>query len=73
MIYNKKRYKELLIRIEELKNQGKSFYHENPDELLELLDYKMAIEEQVFWANREEFLLIMKKKKDLNLLRAGLN
>ena len=36
MTYRKDRYKQIVIRSEDLKNLGKSFYQESKDEYLEL-------------------------------------
>ena len=60
MIYNKERHKQLVIRLRDLKNQGKTLFRENPEEYSELLDYEIAVEEQIFWTNRGEFFLVMK-------------
>ena len=60
MIYNKERHKQLVIRSQDLKNQGKTLFRENPEEYSELLDYEIAVEEQIFWTNRGEFFLVMK-------------
>lgn len=60
MIYNKERHKQLVIRSGDLKNQGKTLFRENPEEYSELLDYEIAVEEQIFWTNRGEFFLVMK-------------
>ena len=64
MIYKKERHKQLVIRSQDLKNQGKNLFLENPEEYSELLDYEIAIEEQVFWTHRENFVLIMKNFLD---------
>ena len=64
MTYNRERHKELVIRSQNLKNQGKNLFLENPEEYSELLDYEIAIEEQVFWTHRENFVLIMKNFLD---------
>jgi len=64
MIYKKERHKQLVIRSRDLKNQGKTLFRENPEEYSELLDYNIAVEEQVFWANRGEFFLVMKNFLD---------
>ena len=64
MTYNKERHKQLVIRSQDLKNQGKNLFLENPEEYSELLDYEIAIEEQVFWTHRENFVLIMKNFLD---------
>ena len=60
MTYNKERHKQLVIRSQDLKNQGKTLFRENPEEYSELLDYNIAVEEQVFWTHRREFFLVMK-------------
>ncbi len=64
MTYNKERHKQLVIRSQDLKNQGKNLFLENPEEYSELLDYDIAVEEQVFWTHREDFVLIMKNFLD---------
>ena len=60
MIYNKERHKQLVIRSRDLKNQGKTLFIENLEEYSELLDYEIAVEEQIFWTSRGEFFLVMK-------------
>ena len=60
MIYKKERHIELLKRSQDLKNQGKNLFRENPEAYSELLNYEIAIEEQVFWTHRGEFFLVMK-------------
>ena len=60
MIYKKERHKQLVIRSQDLKNQGKTLFRENPEEYSELLDYEIAVEEQIFWTNRGEFFLVTK-------------
>jgi hypothetical protein len=60
MDYNRKRHKQLVIRSQDLKNQGKSLFIENPEEDSELSKYNIAVEEQVFWTYREDFFLLMK-------------
>jgi hypothetical protein len=52
MIYNQQRHIQLLNRSEDLKNQGKSFYQESPEESLELSSYNVAVEEKIFWEER---------------------
>ena len=64
MIYKKERHKQLVIRSRDLKNQGKTLFRENPEEYSELLDYEIAVEEQIFWTNRGEFFLVMKNFLD---------
>ena len=60
MDYNKERHKQLVIRSQDLKNQGKNLFLENPEEDSELSKYNIAVEEQIFWTNRGEFFLVMK-------------
>ena len=64
MTYNKERHKQLVIRSQDLKNQGKNLFLENPEEDSELSKYNIAVEEQVFWTHREKFVLIMKNFLD---------
>jgi len=64
MDYNKKRHKQLVIRSQDLKNQGKNLFLENPEEDSELSKYNIAVEEQVFWTHRGEFFLVMKNFLD---------
>jgi len=64
MTYNKERHKKLVILSQDLKNQGKNFFLENPEESSELCKYNVAVEEQVFWTHRENFVLIMKNFLD---------
>jgi hypothetical protein len=60
MDYSKKRHKQLVIRSQDLKNQGKNLFLENPEENSELSKYNIVVEEQVFWTHREDFFLLMK-------------
>jgi len=64
MTYNKERHKQLVILSQDLKNQGKNFLLENPEERSELRKYNIAVEEQVFWTHRENFVLTMKNFLD---------
>jgi len=64
MTYNKERHKQLVIRSQDLKNQGKNLFLENPEEDSELSKYNIAVEEHVFWTHRENFVLIMKNFLD---------
>ena len=64
MIYKKERHKQLVIRSQDLKNQGKNLFLENPEEDSELSKYNIGVEEQVFWTHRENFVLIMKNFLD---------
>ena len=60
MDYNKKRHKQLVIRSQDLKNQGKNLFLENPEEGSELSKYNIAVEEQVFWT-RSMFIINIKE------------
>ena len=64
MTYNKERHKQLVIRSQDLKNQGKNLFLENPEEHSELSKYNIGVEEQVFWTHRENFVLIIKNFLD---------
>ena len=60
MDYSKKRHKQLVIRSQDLKNQGKNLFIENPEEDSELFKYNIAVEEQIFLTRRKDFVLLMK-------------
>jgi hypothetical protein len=64
MDYSKKRHKQLVIRSQDLKNQGQNLFIENPEEDSELSKYNIVVEEQVFWTHRENFFLLMKNFLD---------
>lgn len=64
MTYNKERHKQLVIREQELKNQGKLLFRENPEENLELCKYNVLVDNHVYWTHREKFLLLMKNLLD---------
>lgn len=64
MSYKKERHKQLVIRSQDLKKQGKTLFLENPQKYSESLDYDIPVEEQVFWTHRGEFFLIMKNFLD---------
>lgn len=55
MTYNKKRQEILVIRYQDLKNQGKTLFVENPKKMPKLDKYATAVEKQVIWTYREEF------------------
>ena len=59
MNYNNARHKQLVLRSQALKTQGKSLWIEDPKASFELSHYKISVEEQVFWAHRQNFFLIM--------------
>lgn len=60
MTYNKKRHQQLIRLSQELYSQGINFFLENPKEWSELCAYNIAVEEQVYWTHRKDFLIIMK-------------
>ena len=64
MSYNQKQHRRLLKLAQDLKNQGKNLFLENPEENSELSKYNIGVEEQVFWTHRENFVLIMKNFLD---------
>ena len=61
MIYNQKRYLELLKSSRNLENQGKSLYEENWADYWELSTYKGNIQSYVYWKSRNLFLILMEK------------
>ena len=61
MTCNQKRYIELLKRLQDLKNQGKSFYRESKNEYLELSKYQGAIQSYIYWESRALLVLLMEK------------
>jgi hypothetical protein len=54
MTYNQKRHIQLLKRSQDLKNQGKHLFLENPEEDLELSKYDGAVAQHIFWEDRFE-------------------
>ena len=59
MIYNQKKHIQLLKRSQDLKNQGKNLFLENPKEYFELSKYNIAVEEHIFWQDRYQVALSM--------------
>ena len=59
MTYNQKRHIELLKRSQDLKNQRKNLFIENQEEDFELSEYNIAVEEHVFWQDRDQVALLM--------------
>ena len=59
MKYNQKRHIELLKRSQDLKNQRKNLFIENQEEDFELSEYNIAVEEHVFWQDRDQVALLM--------------
>ena len=49
-----------MIGSQDLKNQGKTIFWENLEEYSKLLDYNIAVEEQVFWT-RSMFIINIKE------------
>lgn len=59
MTYNKIRHIELLKRFRDFENQRKDLYTENPDEYMELQEYRIALYNHVCWKRKKEFVLLM--------------
>jgi len=59
MTYNQKRHIELLKRAQDLKNQRKNLFIENQEEDFELSEYNIAVEEHIFWQDRDQVALLM--------------
>lgn len=59
MTYNQKRHIELLKRAQDLDNQGKNIYFENQEEYFELSEYNIAVQEHIFWQDRDQVVLLM--------------
>jgi hypothetical protein len=59
MDYHTKRYFYLLEKEEILKKQGVSFYKVNREDYMELLNYKIRLENQKYWENRQKYLSII--------------
>ena len=59
MIYNQQRHIQLLKHSQDFKDQGKSFYKESPEEYLELSNYNVAVEENIFWEQRYKVAELM--------------
>ena len=60
MNYNNARHKLLVIHSQALQKQGKSLWIEDPKSSFELLNYEESIKEELFWAHRQSFILVMK-------------
>ena len=58
---NKSRYFELVAKDKNLETKGTSLYSENKPEYRELLSYQIILEEQVFYANRFQYIDLIKK------------
>ena len=59
MTYNRMKHVELLKRSRDLEKHGKSLYHENQEDHLELLKYGAAVENYIFWKNKDQFVLLI--------------
>jgi len=57
--YNLKRHIELLKGSQDLKNQARNLFQENPEEYFELSDYNIAVERYLFWQERHKLALSM--------------
>jgi hypothetical protein len=57
--YNHIRHLELFRRLQNLKNQGKYLYRENQEKYLELLNYRAIVQNDIFWKNKRQFVLLM--------------
>ena len=59
MDYDTKRYFYLLEQEEILKKQGVSFYKVNREHYMELLNYKVRLENQKYWENRQKYVSVI--------------
>ena len=57
MDYDINRYFYLLEQEKILKKQGVSLYKVNQEDYMELLSYKVRLENQKYWENRQKYLL----------------
>nr|YP_010448046.1 hypothetical protein NRL27_pgp011 [Nitzschia dubiiformis]UTQ75527.1 hypothetical protein [Nitzschia dubiiformis] len=55
----KKKNIELLKRSQDLKNQKKNLFIKNQEEDFELSEYNIAVEEHIFWQDRDQVALLM--------------
>lgn len=61
---NKSRYFELVAKDKNLQIKGTFLYYENRLEYRELVSYQIILEEQVFYANRSEYINLIQKYID---------
>lgn len=61
MDYNTKRYFDLLEEEEIFKKQKVSFYKVNREDYIKLLNYKVRVENQKYWENRQKYVSVMSK------------
>ena len=59
--FNKIRYIELLKKEEIFKNQKINFYKENPEEYEELSSYKIILENQIYYNQKDQYISLIKK------------
>jgi predicted house-cleaning noncanonical NTP pyrophosphatase (MazG superfamily) len=59
MDYDIQRYFSLLEQEEILKKQGVSFYTVNQEDYMELLKYKVRLENQKYWENRQKYVSVI--------------
>lgn len=60
MKYNRTKHLELLKRFQDFKTKEKSFDREKEEKYLELTHYRAAVEDHIFWKNRDQLALLMK-------------
>ena len=59
MDYDTKRYFYLLEQEEIFKKQGASFYKVNREDYMELLNYKVRLENQKYWENQQKYVSVI--------------
>jgi len=59
MDYDIKRYFYLFEQEEIFKKQGVSFYKVNREDYMELLNYKVRLENQKYWENRQKYVSVI--------------
>ena len=60
MLFNKKKYFELLELEKKYENQGKSLFEDDSDNYIKLLDYQVELQTHIYWQNRKEYVSIIK-------------
>lgn len=58
--YNNKKHLKLLNYLLDYKKQNKSLRIENPKLNAELTQYKICLQDHIFWSKRKGFVLLMK-------------
>jgi len=66
-IFNLDRYQELFQKSNALKNNDKSFFHENPKECIELSSYEVMISDYSFHQNRFKYYALIKDFLELKI------